>query len=112
MNQHYRDTRKIDPTKGAKLDDGNLNDNDRIEIGPTLLAYQEWEEAGLALPDLEAMREFRWKRLIEQVVKHDMGGLLMFDPLIFVMPPTAPTCSYGTPTTRSAQCCFARMAIW
>ncbi|MEM6409754.1 MAG: dimethylsulfonioproprionate lyase DddP, partial [Pseudomonadota bacterium] len=81
MNQHYRDMRKIDPTKGATLGDGNLNDNDRIEIGPTLLAYREWEEAGLELPNLEAMREFRWRRLTEQVIKHDMGGLLMFDPL-------------------------------
>ena len=81
MNQHYRDTRKIDPTKGARFGDGNLNDNDRIEIGPTLLAYGEWEQAGLVLPDLEAMREFRWNRLTQHIVERDYGGLLMFDPL-------------------------------
>ncbi|MEM7471022.1 MAG: dimethylsulfonioproprionate lyase DddP [Pseudomonadota bacterium] len=81
MNQHYRDTRKIDPSKGALLGDGNLNDNDRIEIGPTLLAYREWEAAGLTLPNLEAMRAFRLNRLTQQIVDRNMGGLLMFDPL-------------------------------
>ncbi|RLJ41625.1 dimethylsulfoniopropionate lyase DddP [Litoreibacter meonggei] len=81
MNKHYSDTRKIDPTKGARLDDGNLNDNDRVEIGPTLLAYGEWENAGLTLPNLERMREDRWKRLTQHVVDRDLGGLLMFDPL-------------------------------
>lgn len=81
MNKHFSDTRKIDPTKGIHLDDGNKNDNDRIEIGPTLLAYKEWEEAGLKLPDLKRMREFRWKRLKQKVIERNLGGLLMFDPL-------------------------------
>jgi Xaa-Pro aminopeptidase len=81
MNQHYSNTRKIDPTKGAFLGDGNLNDNDRIEIGPTLLAYSEWEAAGLSLPNLERMREYRWKRLTQHIVDRNYGGLLVFDPL-------------------------------
>ena len=81
MNHHYRDTRKIDPTKGSTFGDGNQNDNDRIEIGPTLLAYDEWEKAGIILPNLERMREFRWKRLTQHIVDRDYGGLLVFDPL-------------------------------
>lgn len=81
MNQHYRDSRKIDPTKGKTLGDGSPNDNDRIEIGPTLLAFEEWEKAGLALPNLERMREYRWQRLTQHIVARDLGGLLMFDPL-------------------------------
>jgi len=52
MNQHYRDGRKIDPTRGATLGDNTPNDADRIEIGPTQLAFQEWKAAGLELPDL------------------------------------------------------------
>ena len=52
MNTHYRDRRKIDPAKGPMLGDGTPNDNDRIEIGPTQLAFAEWEAAGLQLPDL------------------------------------------------------------
>jgi Xaa-Pro dipeptidase len=60
MNEAYRVTaRKIDPSKGLTLPDGTLNDQDRIEIGPTPLAYAEWEAAGLILPDLHAMRAYR-----------------------------------------------------
>jgi Xaa-Pro aminopeptidase len=81
MNTHYSDTRKIDPGKGSRLEDNTPNDSDRIEIGPTLLAFREWEAAGLALPDLQAMRRFRWDRLTRHITDRDYGGLLMFDPL-------------------------------
>ncbi|AXI47237.1 peptidase M24 [Sulfitobacter sp. SK012] len=81
MNQHYSDTRKIDPDKGAFLPDGSPNDMNRVEIGPTRLAFAEWEAAGLTLPNLEAMRRFRWERLTQHVVDRDYGGVLMFDPL-------------------------------
>lgn len=81
MNPHFRDTRKIDPTRGATLGDGSPNDNNRVEIGPTQLAFTEWAETGLALPNLERMREFRWKRLVQHIVDRDYGGLLVFDPL-------------------------------
>ncbi|WP_296417339.1 dimethylsulfonioproprionate lyase DddP [Pseudooctadecabacter sp.] len=81
MNTHYRDTRKIDPTRGATLGDGTPNDADRIEIGPTQLAFREWEAAGLTLPNLSAMRDFRWRRLTSHIVDRGYGGLLMFDPL-------------------------------
>lgn len=82
MNQAYRrEVRKIDPTKGVVLPDGMLNDNDRIEIGPTPLAYAEWEAAGLTLPNLHALRQFRLDRLVGQLAANDYGGVLMFDPL-------------------------------
>ncbi len=81
MNQHYRETRKIDPGKGNHLPDGTPNDNDRVEIGPTQLAFREWETAGLVLPNLEKMRRDRWERLTQHIVDRDYGGLLMFDPL-------------------------------
>ncbi|WP_343115795.1 dimethylsulfonioproprionate lyase DddP [Ostreiculturibacter nitratireducens] len=81
MNEHYRDIRKIDPTRGTTLGDGSPNDNNRIEIGPTQLAFREWEAAGLVLPDLTRMRESRWKRLTQAIVARGWGGLLMFDPL-------------------------------
>ena len=47
MNEHYRDIRKIDPSRGAFLADGSPNDKNRVEIGPTQLAFAEWEAAGL-----------------------------------------------------------------
>lgn len=81
MDTYFRDKRKIDPTRGAILGDGTKNDGDRIEIGPTALAYREWDEAGLVLPNLAAMREHRWKRLTQHVVDRDFGAVLMFDAL-------------------------------
>ena len=76
-----RDIRKIDPTRGIMLDDGTLNDQDRIEIGPTGLAYDEWAAAGLTLPDLPTMRAYRLNRLVDALQARDWGGVLMFDPL-------------------------------
>lgn len=81
MNIHHRDRRKIDPTRGDRLGDGTPNDNDRVEIGPTQLAFSEWAEAGIELPDLDRMRRFRWERLTRHIVERGYGGLLMFDPL-------------------------------
>ena len=81
MNQHYSTHRKIDPTRGATLGDNTPNDANRIEIGPTQLAYGEWAAAGLQLPDLQAMRHYRWARLTRHIVDRGYGGLLMFDPL-------------------------------
>ena len=81
MNTHYSDRRKIDPTRADRLGDNTPNDGNRVEIGPTRLAFREWAEAGLDLPDLQAMRRFRWERLTRAVVARDYGGLLMFDPL-------------------------------
>lgn len=81
MPDHYADRRKIDPTRGATLGDGTPNDNDRVEIGPTQLAFGEWAKAGLVLPDLARMRHYRWNRLVQALQKRDVGGLLMFDPM-------------------------------
>ena len=81
MADHYADRRKIDPSRGATLGDGTPNDNDRIEIGPTQLAFREWEAAGLTLPNLAQMREYRWKRMVDAVVARGYGGLLMYDPM-------------------------------
>ena len=53
---HVRDTRKIDPSKKnasqALMPDGSPRDNDRVEIGPTALAFEEWAAAGLVAPNL------------------------------------------------------------
>jgi len=81
MAGHYRDIRKIDPNRGDRLGDGTPNDADRVEIGPTQLAFDEWAGAGLTLPNLERMREHRWRRLTQHIVDRGYGGLLMFDPL-------------------------------
>jgi Xaa-Pro aminopeptidase len=82
MNEAYRiPARKIDPGKGPVLPDGTLNDEDRVEIGPTPLAYGEWEAAGLILPDLPAMRRYRLDRIVDRLAERDYAGVLVFDPL-------------------------------
>ncbi len=81
MTDHYSTIRKIDPNHGTHLPDGSPNDNDRVEIGPTQLAFGEWSAAGLTLPNLAAMREYRLARLTQHIVDRGYGGLLMFDPL-------------------------------
>ena len=86
--------RKIDPTRRAHLKpDLTPDDNDRVEIGPTGLAFAEWAAAGLEVPDMPALREYRLARLQEQIRAHDCAGLLLFDPL---------NIRYATDTTKHA----------
>ena len=74
--------RKIDPNRRAHLKaDLTTDDNDRVEIGPTALAFAEWQSAGITPPDIPALRAYRLSRLQEQIRKHDCAGLLLFDPL-------------------------------
>ncbi|MEL7429023.1 MAG: dimethylsulfonioproprionate lyase DddP, partial [Pseudomonadota bacterium] len=74
--------RKIDPDKKpATRPDGSPADNDRIEIGPTPLAFFEWEQAGIKAPDLMEMRRYRKNRLLNEIIKRDYGAVLMTDPL-------------------------------
>ena len=76
--------RKIDPNRKPEFalkPDGSPDDNDRVEIGPTALAFAEWEALGLECPQLDSMREFRLQRLVQELQKHDYGGIVLFDPL-------------------------------
>ena len=71
----------IDSARGDALDDGSPNNGNRIEIGPTDLAWQEWHAAGLQAPDLQAMRAYRLDRIVKALHERDWGGVLLFDPL-------------------------------
>ena len=71
---HYAATRKVQP--GMKPDN-TPDDNDRIEIGPTQLAYDEWAAAGLECPDLPAMRAHRHRRIVEDVNRRGLAGVLL-----------------------------------
>ena len=57
------------------------NEGHHLNIGPGEPCVSEWAAAGLALPDLPAMRQYRLDRLVEQLKKFDYGGILLFDPL-------------------------------
>jgi Xaa-Pro aminopeptidase len=61
--------------------DNTPDDNDRIEIGPSQLAFDEWEVLDLQPPDMVALREYRLGRVKEQLRKRDYAGVLLFDPL-------------------------------
>ena len=79
---HYSDRRKIDPSvRQGRKPDGTPDDNDRLEIGPTKLAFEEWAVAGLEVPDLTAMRQYRLDRLIAALAERDYAGVLLLDPL-------------------------------
>lgn len=76
--------RRIDPARqraAALKADGSVDDNDRVEIGPTPLAFSEWQRLGLQPPHLPSMREYRLQRIRGQLVSQDLGGILLFDPL-------------------------------
>jgi len=73
---------KVDPSKKPRMRPDNTPDlNDRIEIGPTPLAYEEWKKAGLQCPDLPAMRQYRLDRIVENLASRNLDGVLLFDPL-------------------------------
>ncbi|KAM0489855.1 hypothetical protein ACHAP8_012173 [Fusarium lateritium] len=76
--------RRIDPTKpriATSKPDGSDNDNDRVEIGPTPLAFNEWRALGLQPPHLPTMRAYRLQRICDELSNRDLGGILLFDPL-------------------------------
>ena len=63
--------RKIDPTRRAHLKpDKTPDDNDRVEIGPTDIAFAEWAAAGLQAPHMPALREYRLARLQDLSLIH------------------------------------------
>ena len=80
------ENRKIDPyrrvaSSGDTLPDGTPNDGNRVEIGPTDLAFDEWRQKGIEVPNLQLLREYRHGRLVQELRNQDLDGVLMFDPL-------------------------------
>jgi len=79
--ESYSKIRKINPGNVKYKPDGTILDNDRVEIGPTNISFKEWEKAGLIPPILSKMREYRVKRLVNQINNRNLDGVLVFDPL-------------------------------
>ena len=108
--------RRIDPTRPPSKPDGSPDDNDRVEIGPTALAFAEWAAAGLTPPDLAAMRRYRLDRLTAEIAARDLGGLLLFDPLEHPLRHRRDQhAGLERCTTRSAPACVApdgHMVLW
>lgn len=51
------------------------------DFGPGEVAEREWAAAGLRTPDLQVIREYRLERVREQLRKHDVAGIVTYDPL-------------------------------
>ena len=79
--ESYSKIRKINPGNVKYKPDRTILDNDRVEIGPTNISFKEWEKAGLIPPILSKMREYRVKRLVNQINNRNLDGVLVFDPL-------------------------------
>ncbi len=50
-------------------------------LGPGSLAINEWQKKGLPLPEMNKIQEYRINRIREQLHKHDLMGILLYDPL-------------------------------
>ncbi|MEM7112910.1 MAG: Xaa-Pro peptidase family protein [Chloroflexota bacterium] len=50
-------------------------------LGPGHLAVGEWEAAGLELPDLDVIRDYRLERVRHYLRKFDYAGIVLWDPL-------------------------------
>ena len=57
------------------------NEGHHLNIGPGEPCISEWKQAGLELPDLPTMRQYRLDRLVQTLQQYDYGGILLFDPL-------------------------------
>ena len=53
----------------------------RHVLGPPPRVLSEWEAAGLALPDLAAIRRYRLQRIRAQLVAREIDAVLLHDPL-------------------------------
>jgi len=75
--------RKIDPTRRrfSSRPDGSPDNDDRVEIGPTDVAFREWAALDLTPPNLDNMRRWRLDRIVSELQKHDYAAVLCFDPL-------------------------------
>lgn len=79
--------RKIAPFAGA--DEALLRKASRAKaaalnqhaLGYGDLAEAEWRQAGIAAPDLSAMRQYRLARIRAELKRRDYAGALLYDPI-------------------------------
>ena len=80
MNKNFSVKRKIFPTDSRGIS-VNYHKKNKVEIGPSKLALDEWHEAGLKLPNLSKMRQYRLNRITRKLFESSLDGVLLFDPL-------------------------------
>ncbi|WP_206460852.1 M24 family metallopeptidase [Acinetobacter baumannii] len=51
------------------------------QIGPGDLAISEWQQAGLTLPNLDRMHQYRLNRICALLKQQGLAGILLYDPI-------------------------------
>ena len=51
------------------------------QIGPGELATSEWQQAGLTLPNLDRMHQYRLDRICALLKQQGLAGILLYDPI-------------------------------
>lgn len=51
------------------------------QIGPGALATSEWQQAGLTLPNLDRMHQYRLDRICALLKQQGLAGILLYDPI-------------------------------
>ena len=51
------------------------------QIGPGDLAISEWHQAGLTIPNLDKMQEYRLERICTILKQRELAGILLYDPI-------------------------------
>lgn len=51
------------------------------QIGPGDLATSEWQQAGLTLPNLDRMHQYRLDRICALLKQQGLAGILLYDPI-------------------------------
>ncbi|MGI9364111.1 MAG: M24 family metallopeptidase [Rhizobiaceae bacterium] len=74
-------------------------------IGYGELAESEWKTAGIADPNLHEMRQYRLRRIREQLIKHDLAGIHLYDPLNIRYATDSTNMQLWT-THNPVRCCF------
>jgi Xaa-Pro aminopeptidase len=52
-----------------------------LTLGPGSALAAEWLADGLVLPDLDAMQQYRFDRVQEQLAEQGVGGIILMDPM-------------------------------
>lgn len=83
--RHHRKIMPFEPDgsndvlhKKSRLKAAELNQH---ALGYGALAEVEWQAAGIAAPDLPAMRRYRLERIRAELKRRDYAGALLYDPV-------------------------------
>lgn len=89
ITPHARKIAPYRPAEGERYADGDLRAASRAKaaalnqhvLGYGAVAEREWARAGIAAPDLAAMRHYRLDRVRAELRARDYAGALLYDPV-------------------------------